>query len=396
MNDAIADARHAADDLQRDDASHDAAPHPATPHSAAHIAAAIDQRLDRVEHKLQSQRLEIVVFGTISSGKSALLNAMAGRDVFATQVSGGTTTTRAEVPWPGADRVVLVDTPGLGEVRGNEHEAMARYAAADADLVLLVLDSPLRDSEAALIRILSAMDKRLLICLNKADWYHRTGTPHRPGTRQNNDAATLRNQIIQQIRSLLTGPAGEKFDERDVVLVRAAPSPRPRIRIDADGREHTETVHDQPDIADLARRLTAIVKRDGQDLLLVNLLLQSQAIAADARGQLTSLLDERAAQIIRRYMWRSGAVAAAIPLASVDIAAGLSISTKMVLELARLPGPVAKNGGHRSGRVPLACAEQRSCRQPDSDFSQPVSRGYQSNSAGVGDATRGQSGNREA
>jgi uncharacterized protein (DUF697 family) len=174
------------------------------------------------------------------------------------------------------------------------------------------------------------MDKRLLICLNKADWYHRAGT------RQNNDAATLRNQIIQQIRSLLTGPAGEKFDERDVVLVRAAPSPRPRIRIDADGREHTETVHDQPDIADLARRLTAIVKRDGQDLLLVNLLLQSQAIAADARGQLTSLLDERAAQIIRRYMWRSGAVAAAIPLASVDIAAGLSISTKMVLELARV------------------------------------------------------------
>ncbi len=321
MSDALAEARQAADDLETDDA-------------ARPRAADIDQRLDHVEQKLQAQRLEIVAFGTISSGKSALLNAMAGREVFATQVSGGTTTTRAEVPWPGADRVVLVDTPGLGEIRGAEHEALARHAAGDADLVLLVLDGPLRDSEAALLRILTAMDKRLVVCLNKADWYERAAG--QPGKQSRDDAATLREQIIEQIRGILTGLAAEKFDARDVVLVRAAPGPRQRVRIDAQGRERTETVQADADIAGLARRLTAIVKRDGRDLLLVNLLLQSQAIAAEARGQLAGMLDARTSQIIRRYMWRSGAVAAAIPLASVDIAAGLSISTKMVLELARV------------------------------------------------------------
>ena len=94
-----------------------------------------------------AQKLEIVAFGTISSGKSSLLNALAGRDAFQTDPRGGTTQQRLEIPWPGDDRVLLVDTPGLGEVEGAERVAVAAQAARDADLVLLVVDGPLRDSE---------------------------------------------------------------------------------------------------------------------------------------------------------------------------------------------------------------------------------------------------------
>ena len=85
----------------------------------AEIAAAVAE----LEAKRESQQLEIVAFGTISSGKSSLLNALAGRDVFRTNVVGGTTTTRSEIPWPAGDRVVLVDTPGLAEVRGEARAA---------------------------------------------------------------------------------------------------------------------------------------------------------------------------------------------------------------------------------------------------------------------------------
>jgi hypothetical protein len=69
--------------------------------------------VDQVEEKQAAQTLEIVAFGTISSGKSSLLNALAGRDAFQTDPRGGTTRQRLEIPWPGSDRVLLVDTPGL-------------------------------------------------------------------------------------------------------------------------------------------------------------------------------------------------------------------------------------------------------------------------------------------
>ena len=79
---------------------------------------------------------------------------------------------RLEIPWPGDDHVLLVDTPGLGEVEGAEHVAIAAQAARDADLVLLVVDGPLRDSEhQPARRSLGEMEKRILVCLNKADWY---------------------------------------------------------------------------------------------------------------------------------------------------------------------------------------------------------------------------------
>ena len=57
---------------------------------------------------------------------------LAGRDVFATDVRGGTTLVRNEIPWAGADKVILVDTPGLGEVEGETREATASQAAKDA------------------------------------------------------------------------------------------------------------------------------------------------------------------------------------------------------------------------------------------------------------------------
>src|SRR5262249_30193035 len=86
--------------------------------SGGELPADIKRKLQNlvagVEQKRTSQKLEIVAFGTISSGKSSLLNALAGRDAFATDPRGGTTQERLELPWFGEDRVLLVDTPGLG------------------------------------------------------------------------------------------------------------------------------------------------------------------------------------------------------------------------------------------------------------------------------------------
>ena len=91
--------------------------------------------------------------------------------MFRTDPKGGTTVARNEVPWPGVDRVVLVDTPGLAEVQGEQRATMARSAARDADVVLFVVDGPLKDFESQLLAQLADMKKRVLLLLNKLDWF---------------------------------------------------------------------------------------------------------------------------------------------------------------------------------------------------------------------------------
>lgn len=277
---------------------------------------AIDAAVDQLEAKRDSQKLEIVAFGTVSSGKSSLLNVLAGRDVFRTHPKGGTTVDRHEVAWPGADRVVLVDTPGLGEIDGVEHQRVARDAARDADLVLVVVDGPLRDSEVATLRLMAEMEKRVLVCLNKSDWYDE-------GEREE-----LMEQMNEQIGSFV--------DKRDIVEVRAKPLGRTRVRVQTDGSESTETVPVKPDISLMAKRLIQTIRADGRDLLLANLLLQSRALVQHTKHQVEQSLDRRASQIVDRYTWRAGAVAAVVPFPAVDVAAGLTISTKMVLDLAKV------------------------------------------------------------
>src|SRR5688572_6258531 len=106
--------------------------------------------------KLQSGRVEIVVFGEISTGKSALINALVGQAVASVDVRGGWTKEIWHVEWNGAgyvlpglgqSQVVLIDTPGINEVGGSARGEMAREAAQRSDLILFVTDSDLNDTE---------------------------------------------------------------------------------------------------------------------------------------------------------------------------------------------------------------------------------------------------------
>ena len=132
--------------------------------------------------KLEAGRVEIVVFGEISTGKSALINALVGDAVAQVSVRGGWTKDVWHVPWSGAgycvpglanSEVVLIDTPGLNEVDGAQRGEMAREAAQRADLVLFVTDSDLNEVEYSALVELAASHKPILLVLNKADLYSR-------------------------------------------------------------------------------------------------------------------------------------------------------------------------------------------------------------------------------
>jgi small GTP-binding protein len=281
-----------------------------SPEMRAEIAEAVAE----LEAKRESRKLEIVAFGTISSGKSSLLNALAGRPVFRTNVIGGTTSERSEIPWPGGDQIVLVDTPGLAEVRGETRAAESASAAKNADLVLFVVDGPLKSYESELLDALAAMEKRIVVCLNKEDWYD----------------SPQRDELLQQIGEQVA-PA---VKVADVVSVRSRPTKRKRVRVLSDGSEQEEEVPVEPDIEPLARRLLKIVDRDGRDLLLANLLLQSRGLVDEAKERVLAALDERADEVIQKYMWAAGGAIAVNPFPLLDLAGGSAITVKMVLDLA--------------------------------------------------------------
>ena len=275
----------------------------------------IDQALVELEAKQEASRLEIVAFGTISSGKSTLLNALAGRQVFASDVVGGTTSIRSDIPWPGKDEVILVDTPGLGEVRGEARATEAAQAAKNADVVLLVVDGPLKAYEVDLVEKLNEMEKRLLVCLNKEDWYGPS------------EQEQLIGQIAQQLPAVTAA---------DIVAIRAGAVMRQRVRVTADGKEFEEEYEQAPSVQALADRLLQVVEHDGRDLLLANLLLQSRGLVDESKARVRKVLDERANQIIHKHMWAAGGAAGINPIPLLDIAGGSAITIKMVLELARV------------------------------------------------------------
>jgi uncharacterized protein len=280
------------------------------------VADELKPLVDRFEEKRLAQKLEIVAFGTVSSGKSSLLNALAGQELFETDAKGGTTIRRSEVPWPGQEQVFLVDAPGLGEIDGAEHVAIAAEAARDADLVLLVVDGPLRDSEFKLLDRLGQMQKRMLVCLNKADWYAPA------------DREKLRRQIAAQASNYVAAS--------EVVSVQASVVQRNRVRVLTGVGESEEQVQEPPDLSQLAEKMLQIVQRDGQDLLLANLLLQSRGLVETAREHARTALDKQAWKIVERTMWTAGGAAALSPWPLVDIAAGCAISSKMVVDLSKV------------------------------------------------------------
>lgn len=283
---------------------------------ADEVRTELDPSLSRFDDKRRQQKLEIVAFGTISSGKSSLLNALAGRDVFATDAKGGTTIRRSETPWPGLENVSLVDTPGLGEVDGEERTTLSAHAAQDADVVLMTVDGPLRDVEHDLLERLGQMEKRVVVCLNKEDWY----------------SDEERRRLLAQLRE----QGAPVVAAEDVVAVRARPTTRARVRVLPDGAEAEEQVPVTPDISPLADRLLQIVQGEGESLLLANLLLQSRGLVEEARKRVRQALDRRAWQIVDRYMWGAAGAAALSPFPLIDLAAGCAISSKMVVDLARV------------------------------------------------------------
>ncbi len=284
--------------------------------------------LGRMAEKLESGRVEIVVFGEISTGKSALVNALVGQDLTQVNVQGGWTKDLWQVPWEGTgycvpgfaeSEVVLIDTPGLNEVAGAERGEMARTAAARADLVLFVTDSDLNETEFSALEDLAASHKPMLLVLNKSDLY--------------------RGEELEQLLTLFRGPRMAGLVEPNNVLTTQADPREVEYVLEAtDGSTRTEWRKPDPKIEDLRVRILEVFEAEGKALIALN----AAMFAADKSDRMAALRvrlrEDRAAKTIMGYAVTKSLAVALNPLPAVDVLGGTAVDAAMVVTLGRIYG----------------------------------------------------------
>lgn len=303
-----------------------------------HALEAELRELRDLAEKLRHGRVEIAVFGEVSTGKSALINALAGAAVASVNARAGWTRDVARTAWGdralhvpglGDSELVLVDTPGLNEVQGAARADLARYAAERADVVVFVTDSDLNETEHAALAEAAALHKPLLLVLNKADLYS-------PADRQK-VLASLRSPRVAR---LVGGP-------ENVVTASADPREVEHLIELPDGRTRSEWRKPRPDVDAVKGRVLELLADEGKALVA----LSASMYAADRTDRVAALRVRMRSGRAERVVW-TYAVAKALavswnPSPVFDVAGGLAIDAAMVATLGGVYGIAITTAGAR-------------------------------------------------
>src|ERR1700761_4939448 len=277
-------------------------------------------RIESMLERLDRGELHIAVFGRVSAGKSALCNALLGREAFEVGVLHGTTTIAEQAALDEAahDGLVLIDTPGINELDGETRERLAFDVAEIADLVVFVADGDLTRDELDALKVLAQTQRPLLLALNKADRYGE------------DERQSLLGHLRERTRGLLRAD--------DVIAVAARPAPRQVIDTDANGRERTLAQTVPPDVAALRERLLDIARREGKTLSALNAGLHAGRLTDQVSVRIAETRRVMATRLIRNYCLAKGIAVALNPIPVADLLAAAGLDAAMVVQLSRLYG----------------------------------------------------------
>jgi hypothetical protein len=285
-------------------------------------------QLEDMLRKLETGRVEIVVFGEISTGKSALINALIGQQVSSVDVQGGWTKEVWNFDWrtagyhlPGLEssELVLIDTPGLNEIGGHQRAELAQEVARRADLLLFVTDSDLNETEFMALHTLASIHKPMLVVLNKVDLY----------------SPAQRERLLQVLREeRLRGIVAAE----DILPAAADPREIEYVIQSASGRTHSEWRRPEPDVGALKARILEILERDGLALVALN----GAMYAADTSDRIATLRVQLRARRATQTIWSFASLkAVAVGLNIVpgaDTLGGIALDATMVATLAHIYG----------------------------------------------------------
>ncbi|OKH43549.1 GTP-binding protein [Phormidium tenue NIES-30] len=309
-----------------------------TPREQAGVEEAL-QNLRGLKDKLENTVVHIAAFGLVGRGKSSLLNALMGQEVFATGVTHGVTQVVEGSAWAvsreslapdlpdllrvslksvGQSRIELIDTPGLDEVDGEDRAALARRIAEQVDLILFVIAGDITRVEYEALKALRQASKPMLLVFNKVDQF--------PEADRQTLYETLRDRRLQDLISP---------DE----IVMAAASPLAVQAVSQPNGETTyKTVRAQPQVDDLKLKILNILHREGKALVALNTLMYAEGISAEILERKRQICDRIADDTIWNATMIKAVAVALNPITVADLIGGTVVDVMLILNLSRLYG----------------------------------------------------------
>jgi uncharacterized protein len=210
----------------------------------------------------------------------------------------------------------IKDTPALFRANGAERDDRAWQLGRTADLVMFLTDGDLTDSQMQVLQQLTAMHKRTVLVFNKQDQY----LPKE----QTEILAKLRDRTQAIVRP------------EDVIAIATQPRPIKVRQHQADGSVKEWLEEPLTEIAPLTDRLTEILLKEGQKLVLASSLGNAEALKTEARDQLNRIRRDRAMPLIDRTQWLVAGTAFANPFPALDLLATAAINAQLVMDLSQL------------------------------------------------------------
>lgn len=260
----------------------------------------LQSQIHQIASEMDREAVRLLVMGGKGAGKTSLIQQLQS-------------SWQANAPKP----VSLLEAPSfsVGTETGLAADAIALKQAMTADLVLFLVTGDLTDSELQTLKQL-ATRKRTLLIFNKQDQYL-------PDDRQ-----ILLNRMREWGQGWL--------NQADVMAIATDPRPLKVRRYQEDGSLHEWLEDQQPNIADLAQRLTAILQTESRHLVLASSLGNARAVKAQAAAALNDMRRTRALPIVEQFQWIAAGTAFASPIPSLDVVATAAINVQMILDLGKI------------------------------------------------------------
>lgn len=229
-------------------------------------------KLKALQTKLELTQIDLVVFGLVSRGKTATIDALLGSKVGVkaevrgiTQVPqavefdlvGNSQTENSQEEHPKKVQLRLIDTPGLDQVDGKAKGELAKLSAREADLILFVIAGDITRLEHEMLSELRLAYKPILLVFNKVDLYPEC------------DRIAIHQALQDEQLQRLISP-----DE--IIFTASAPLPT-KVRLEYVGALGLQSATEiwephPPQVQALKQKILDLLNQEGKSLLAINAL----------------------------------------------------------------------------------------------------------------------------
>jgi small GTP-binding protein len=294
------------------------------------------ENLTQMLDKLENSVIQIAAFGMVGRGKSSVLNALVGEEIFVTGPLHGVTRNIDQTKWElnkenigtgtqkiqrlinssAQAQIQLIDTPGIDEIDGETREALAHELAAQVDLILFVVAGDITRVEYSALSQLREVGKPMLLVFNKIDQY--------PEVDRLEIYETIRDRRVKELLS-----------PDEIVMVAASPL-LTEAKKDEQGKLKIVRYRGQPEIEDLQLKILEILHREGKSLVALNTMLFTGHINERLVQRKIDLREVAAEKIIQKAVMTKASAIALNPVTVLDLFTGAIIDVAMILSLSHL------------------------------------------------------------